>query len=42
LFLRISRHSNRDYYTPIFGHFRLDPSGEGWVLNIIGKGKKNG
>lgn len=40
LFLRISELSNRDYCTPIFGHFRPDPSGEGWVLNIIGKGKK--
>ena len=40
LFLRISELSHRDYYTPIFGHFRQDPSGEGWVLNIIGKGKK--
>ncbi|MFT6951286.1 MAG: hypothetical protein ACJAUL_002430 [Paraglaciecola sp.] len=40
LFLRISELSHRDYYTPIFGHFRQDPSGEGWVLNIIVKGKK--
>jgi len=40
LFLRISELAHRDYYTPIFGHFRQDPSGEGWVLNIIGKGKK--
>lgn len=40
LFLRISELSHKDYYTPIFGHFRPDASGEGWVLNIIGKGKK--
>jgi integrase len=40
LFLMISDLSHRDYYTPIFGHFRQDPSGEGWVLKIIGKGKK--
>ncbi|KXI29088.1 tyrosine-type recombinase/integrase [Paraglaciecola hydrolytica] len=40
LFLRISELSNRDYCVPVFGHFRQDPSGEGWVLNIIGKGKK--
>lgn len=40
LFLRISELSHRDYCTPIFGHFRQDVSGEGWVLNIIGKGKK--
>lgn len=40
LFLRISELSHRDYFTPTFGHFRQDPSGEGWVLNIIGKGKK--
>jgi integrase len=40
LFLRISELSDRDYCTPIFGHFRQDALGEGWVLNIIGKGKK--
>jgi site-specific recombinase XerD len=40
LFLRISELSHRDYYTPLFNHFRPDPSGEGWVLNVIGKGKK--
>ena len=40
LFLRISELSDRDYCTPVFGHFRQDASGEGWVLNIIGKGKK--
>jgi integrase len=40
LFLRISELSKKDYYTPTFGHFRQDSSGEGWVLNIIGKGKK--
>ena len=40
LFLRISELSHRDYYTPFFNHFRLDSSGEGWVLNVIGKGKK--
>ncbi|WP_339771369.1 hypothetical protein [uncultured Paraglaciecola sp.] len=40
LFLRISELSHRDYYSPMFGHFRQDSSGEGWVLNIIGKGKK--
>lgn len=40
LFLRISELSHRDYCTPVFGHFRQDVSGEGWVLNIIGKGKK--
>ena len=25
---------------PSFNHFRRDPSGEGWVLHIIGKGTK--
>ncbi|MGO4894477.1 tyrosine-type recombinase/integrase [Flavobacterium sp. W21_SRS_FM6] len=40
LFLRISELSKKDYYTPTFGHFREDASGEGWVLNVIGKGKK--
>jgi integrase len=40
LFLRISELSHRDYCTPVFGHFRQDVSGEGWVLNVIGKGKK--
>ncbi|MFW8589715.1 tyrosine-type recombinase/integrase [Glaciecola sp. 2405UD65-10] len=40
LFLRISELSQRDYYTPLFNHFRPDSSGEGWVLNVIGKGKK--
>ncbi|WP_340679918.1 site-specific integrase [Paraglaciecola sp.] len=40
LFLRISELSNRDYCIPVFGHFRQDSSGEGWVLNVIGKGKK--
>ena len=40
LFLRISELSHKDYFTPIFGHFRQDASGEGWVLNVIGKGKK--
>ncbi len=40
LFLRISELSVRDYCTPVFGHFRQDASGEGWVLDIIGKGKK--
>lgn len=40
LFLRISELSSRDYYTPLFNHFRLDPSNEGWVLHVVGKGKK--
>ena len=40
LFLRISELSSRDYRTPMFGHFHPDASGEGWVLNVIGKGKK--
>jgi hypothetical protein len=40
LFLRISELSHRDYFTPEFNHFRQDPSGEGWVLTIIGKGRK--
>ena len=40
LFLRISELSNRSYCTPSFHHFRQGPSGEGWVLHIIGKGKK--
>tara|TARA_R110002167_G_scaffold261565_5_gene468123 strand:+ start:5518 stop:6819 length:1302 start_codon:yes stop_codon:yes gene_type:complete len=40
LFLRISELSNRDYCVPVFGHFRQDSSGEGWVLTVIGKGKK--
>ena len=40
LFLRISELSHRDYCVPVFGHFRQDVSGEGWVLNVIGKGKK--
>lgn len=40
LFLRISELSYRDYCTPVFGHFRQDSSGEGWVLDVIGKGKK--
>lgn len=37
-FLRISELSHCDYYPPIFGHFRQDSSGEGWVANIIGNG----
>lgn len=40
LFLRISELSYRDYCSPVFGDFRQDVSGEGWVLHIIGKGKK--
>ena len=40
LFLRISELSSRDYYTPLFNHFRPDPSNEGWVLHVVGKGKK--
>jgi len=40
LFLRISELSHRDYYTPILGISDKITSGEGWVLNIIGKGKK--
>ncbi|MDP5032190.1 MAG: site-specific integrase [Paraglaciecola sp.] len=40
LFLRISELASRDYCVPVFGHFSQDPSGEGWVLNVIGKGKK--
>lgn len=40
LFLRISELANRDYCTPLFGDFVQDPSGEGWVLQVIGKGKK--
>jgi len=40
LFLRISELSHRDYFTPLFNHFRQDASGEGWVLKVIGKGKK--
>jgi integrase len=40
LFLRISELSHKDYFVPVFGHFRQDASGEGWVLSIIGKGKK--
>jgi integrase len=40
LFLRISELSHKDYFIPVFGHFRQDASGEGWILSIIGKGKK--
>ncbi|MGJ8679071.1 tyrosine-type recombinase/integrase [Paraglaciecola sp.] len=40
LFLRISELAKRDFRTPVFGHFSQDLSGEGWVLNVIGKGKK--
>lgn len=40
LFLRISELSSRDYYTPLFNHFRPDPSNEGWVMHVVGKGKK--
>ncbi|MCF2947125.1 tyrosine-type recombinase/integrase [Paraglaciecola aquimarina] len=40
LFLRISELSDRNFRTPVFGDFCLDLSGEGWVLNVIGKGKK--
>ena len=40
LFLRISELSNREHFTPLFNHFRQDPSGEGWVLTVVGKGKK--
>lgn len=40
LFLRISELAYRDYCVPVFGHFRQDISGEGWVLSVVGKGKK--
>lgn len=40
LFLRISELSSRDYYTPLFNHFRADPSNEGWGMHVIGKGRK--
>ena len=40
LFLRISELSSRDYYTPLFNHFRPDASNEGWVMHVIGKGRK--
>ena len=40
LFLRISELSSRDYYTHLFNHFRPDSSNEGWVIHVIGKGRK--
>jgi integrase len=40
LFLRISELSHKNYFIPVFGHFRQDASGEGWVLSVVGKGRK--